>query len=451
MRKIIAILSFCLCSVAFAEAPTHEYQLDNGLKLVVREDHRAPVAVMSVWYKVGGSYEHSGITGISHLLEHLMFRGTKKYGPGVLDQIITDNGGEQNATTTEDYTVYYSKLSSDKLPIAFELEADRMQNLVITQDIFAKEIKVVQEERRMRVDDNPQGAAWTRFKATAHINSPYHNPTVGWMTDLENMTLADALKWYHEWYAPNNAVIVVVGDVNPSDILALTKKYFSDIKPSVLPVVKPRTEVDADGVRRVDLYLPAKLPGLLVGYNTPVIVRAKQAWEPYALDLLSSILSGGDSGRFDKNLIRGPQIAVYAETDYDPFDLYDDLFTITAIPSGNRTIAELHNAIDQNIRDVQTHLVSKLELDRVKAQLIAQKVYAKDSQLSQAFALGKPMMLGLSWKDADNYLDKIDAITPEQIREVARKYLVSSRMTICVLHPLSSSSAPVGIARSSTH
>lgn len=435
MRKILALLLLCLSSSAFAEAATNEYHLSNGLTLVVREDHRAPVALMSVWYKVGGSYEHSGITGISHVLEHLMFRGTKKYGPGVLDQIITDNGGEQNAVTTADYTLYYEKLSADKLPIAFELEADRMQNLVITPDIFAKEMKVVQEERRMRVEDNSQGAAWTRFQATAHVNNPYHNPTVGWMTDLENMTVQDAKKWYKDWYAPNNAVIIVVGDVKPSEVLNLTKKYFGDIKPSTIPTVKPRTEVKSEGTKRVDLYIPAKLPLLLIGYDTPVVGQANPAYEPYALDLLSAILSGGNSARFGKNLIRGSQLAVYAEADYEPFERYTDLFTITAIPAGNRSITQLQEAIHKDIQDIQTNLVSKVELDRVKAQLMAQKVYSKDSQMSQAVDLGKPMMVGFSWKDSDNYLDKINAITPEQIRAVAQKYLVPSKMTIAVLHP----------------
>jgi zinc protease len=426
MRKFLAILLSCVSSVAFADGVTQEYHLNNGLTVVVREDHRAPVVVMSVWYKVGGSYEHNGITGISHVLEHLMFRGTKKYGPGVLDKIISENGGEQNATTTADYTVYYAKLSADKLPIAFELEADRMHNLVITQDIFAKEIKVVQEERRMRVEDNSQGAAWIRFQAAAHINNPYHNPTVGWMTDLENMTLADAQKWYHDWYAPNNAVIIVVGDVNSSDVLSLAKKYFTDIKPAATPKLKPRTEVNAEGTRRVDLYLPAKLPFLLMGFDTPVINGANPAWEPYALDVLAYILGGSDSSRFQQHLIRGNQTAVYAQSEYDPFDRYNDLLNVTAIPAGNTSIPMLQNAINHDIRDLQNKLVTPAELDRVKAQL------------SQAFRLGKPMMSGLSWKDEDNYLDKINAVTPEQIRDVARKYLVPEKLTIGVLHPKNS-------------
>lgn len=435
MKKFLALLIACICSSAFAGNITQEYHLKNGLTLLVREDHRAPVAVMSVWYKVGGSYEHSGITGISHLLEHLMFRGTKKYGPGVLDKIISENGGEQNATTTADYTVYYAKLAADKLPIVFELEADRMHNLVITQDIFAKELKVVQEERRMRVEDNSQGAAWMRFQATAHVNNPYHNPTVGWMTDLENMTLADAQKWYHEWYTPNNAVIIVVGDVKSSNMLALTQKYFGNIPSTPVPKLKPRTEVKSESTRRVDLYLPAKLPLLLIGYDTPVLNTANPAWEASALDLLAAILGGSDSARFQKNLIRGTQLAVYATSDYDPFNRYNDLFSISAIPTGNRSMAELQNGINRDIQDLQNHLVSPAELARVKAQFTAQKIYSKDSQLTQAFALGKPMMSGLSWQEGDNYLEKINAVTPEQIQEAAKKYLIPARLTIAVLHP----------------
>lgn len=432
----VFVMSLFILPIFAATAElTHQYQLQNGLTLVVREDHRAPVIVTSVWYKVGGSYEQNGITGVSHALEHLMFRGTKKYGPGVFNRIISDNGGEQNAMTSADYTMYYQKLASNKLPLAFELEADRMRNLVITPEIFAREINVVKEERRMRVDDNPMGLLWERFQAAAHVNNPYHHPTVGWMTDLENMTYEDAKNWYHTWYAPNNAVVIVVGDVKPEQVFDLAKQYFGSLQAEKIPKLKPRTEIKSLSTRSVDVYLPAKLPILFLGYNTPILQTVKESWKVYALNVLAYLLSGGDSSRFSKNLVRGSQIAVSADVSFDPFTLHEDLFVISAVPSGQTTIPQLKQAILQEITKVQTDLVSSQELDRVKAQLISAKIYSKDSLSSQASLIGVPMMAGLTWQEGDRYVENLNAVTAEQVQQVAKEYLTASRLTIGVLHP----------------
>ena len=209
----------------------HEYQLANGLKILVKEDHRAPVVVSQIWYKVGSSYEHSGSTGVAHVLEHMMFKGTKKHGPNEFSKIISANGGRENAFTGQDYTAYFQQLEKSRLPISFELEADRMANLNLRAEDFEKEVKVVMEERRMRTEDNPQALTYEQFAATAFVSSPYHHPIIGWMDDLEHMDVNDMRSWYKHWYAPNNATLVVAGDVDPDAVFELAKKYFGDSNP----------------------------------------------------------------------------------------------------------------------------------------------------------------------------------------------------------------------------
>lgn len=423
-----------LTMTAFA-GPTHEYHLKNGLTLIVREDHRAPVVLSSVWYKVGGSYEHDGITGISHMLEHMMFKGTKKHGPGELNKIVSNNGGNQNAMTGEDYTVYYQKWSKDKLPLSLMLESDRMRNLTLKQDLYAKEHQVVMEERRLRVDDNPQALTIERYNAAAFVNNPYHHPVVGWMTDVSHLTLADLAKWYHAWYAPNNAIIVIAGDVNPKKVLALTKKYFSKIPRSKLPVVKPREEINALGSRYVHVHVPAKLPWLIVGFNTPSLKTAKNAWQAYALLVASGILDSGNSARLPKNLVRGKQVAVSVSASYSPYSKYSNDFSLTGVPAENTPVKKLLQSFTKEIFRLQHELVSKEELDRVKAQVIANNIYNKDSLMNQVMDIGAPEAIGLSWKVSDDFVKQIDAITPEQIQEVASQYLTMNRMIVGELVP----------------
>ena len=243
LKKILVYFGLIFLPPLCWAGDVHEYHLKNGLTLLVKEDHRAPVVISEIWYKVGSSYEPNGTTGISHALEHMMFRGTGKFGPGVLEKIVSENGGEQNAFTDSDFTAYYQKFSVDKLAVSFELEADRMRNLLLRPQDFLKEIQVVMEERRMRVDDNPQEILLERLNAAAFVASPYHHPVIGWKNDLQNMTVEDLRKWYQTWYAPNNAILVVVGDVNPNLVYQLAQTYFSNLKPIILPKIKPKKEI----------------------------------------------------------------------------------------------------------------------------------------------------------------------------------------------------------------
>ncbi|OQX32545.1 MAG: peptidase M16, partial [Candidatus Sedimenticola endophacoides] len=233
-----------------AEGRVHEFTLGNGMRVIVKEDHRAPIAVSQVWYKVGASYEPDGITGVSHLLEHMMFKGTQAHPPGEFSRIVAANGGEENAFTGSDYTAYYQTLSSDRLEIAFELEADRMRNLTLLEEEFLKEVEVVKEERRLRTEDSPTSLTYEQFSAVAYRSLPYANPVIGWMNDLENMSVEDLRRWYRLWYAPNNATLVVVGDVEPRQVLELAERHFGPLAPEPVPPLKPLIEPPQRGMIR---------------------------------------------------------------------------------------------------------------------------------------------------------------------------------------------------------
>lgn len=417
-------------------ARTHVYNLKNKLRLVVREDHRAPIVVSQIWYKVGSAQEPGGFTGISHVLEHMMFKGTKKYPAGKFSQIIAQNGGNENAFTSHDFTVYFQKMPKEKLAISFALEADRMQHLNFSKADFAKELEVVKEERRMRTEDNPQNLTYERFLATAHIAAPYHHPVIGWMNDLRHLSTKNVRDWYKKWYRPNNAVIIVVGDVKPRAVYRLAKKYFGSIPAKQTPKLKPQSEPPSLGQRLVNVSAPAKLPELMLGYNVPSAKNAEINWEPYALEVLVGLLDGGKSARLTKNLIRKHHIATEVGASYDLFSYFPGLVTINATPAPGHSIAKLQHALLKEIEKLRTKLIPPKELERIKNQVLAQKVYSKDSLFRQAQEIGSLEAINLPWQLADEYVDNILAVTGEQIESVAHKYLNPHRLTIATLHPL---------------
>lgn len=437
LKKILICLSLLFLSPLCWANDVHEYHLKNGLTLLIKEDHRAPIVISEIWYKVGSSYEPNGITGISHALEHMMFRGTKKFGPGVLEKIVSENGGEQNAFTDSDFTAYYQKFSADKLAVSFELEADRMRNLLLRQADFLKEIQVVMEERRMRVDDNPQEILLERLNGAAFVASPYHHPVIGWKNDLQNMTVDDLRKWYETWYAPNNAILVVVGDVKPKQVYELAKTYFSNLKPITLPKIKPEKDLPPLGEKRLIIRTPAQLPWLAMAYPVPVIKQDSNNQDPYVLHVIATILSGGNSARFAKNLVRDQQIAAEANVFYSPLSRLDSLFLLQATPTSGHNLTELESSLLKQIKQLQTFGVSPEELARAKAQITADKIYRDDSITAKANELGSLTSINLPWQVERDYLKHINAITPHQIQIVANKYLLASHLTIAYLIPIS--------------
>ncbi|HAZ7572411.1 insulinase family protein [Legionella sp. PATHC032] len=434
MHKLLISLMMLLSFQAFSQI--QEYTLNNGLKVLVKEDHRAPVVVSMIWYNVGSADEPVGITGVSHAIEHMMFKGTPKYPVGVFSKTIAALGGQENAFTNNDYTAYYEKLDAAHLATSFELEADRMNNLLLDSEEFAKEIKVIQEERRLRTDNNPQALAFERFLATAHLTAPYNHPVIGWMNDLTNMKVEDLKKWYESYYAPNNATLVVVGDVNPEKVHALAERYFGSIAKRPIASRKPQHEPSALGKKMVYINAPAKLPLLLIGYTVPGVKTAKNHWEPYALEIIAGILDAGESARFAKHLVRGNQVATGAEAYYNLYSRYQSQFIVYGAPSQDHQIKDLEKALIAELDALKKAPVSNQELQRVKNQIIAQKTFEKDSIFGQAMELGLLETIGLGWKNTETYTKAINEITPEQIQQVAQRYFQENNMTVAELKPI---------------
>jgi zinc protease len=433
-KRILIFLTFGV--ILPVQASTQEMTLDNGMKVVVREDHRAPVVVSQVWYRIGSSYEHDGITGVSHVLEHMMFKGTKDLKPGEFSEIIAANGGKENAFTSRDYTAYFQRIASDRLDICLKLEADRMRNVVFLAEEFKKEVAVVQEERRWRVDNKPKSKLFEQFYAAAFLTSPLRIPTIGWMSDLENLKMQDAAEWYKNWYAPNNATLVIVGDVKSEQVFALAKKYFADIKPSNIEPPKSRPEILQNGERRISLYGQTSNPYLIMGYKTPVLKGFEgNIKDIYALDVLSGILDGGNSARIAKKMLRGDEIAVEAGTSYDAFDRLAGLFLFAGTPNDGVSPQALENAFIEEIEDLQVNPVTQQELDRVKAQVIASKVFDRDSMFNMAMQIGALDSVGHDWSLLDSYVDNIRSISAEDIQRVANKYFDKNSLTVATLWP----------------
>jgi zinc protease len=434
--KNLAWLALLIPAIGFAKVS--EFQFDNGLKLIVKEDHRAPVVVSQVWYKVGSSYEHNGVTGISHMLEHMMFKGTENLGPNEFSHIIAANGGEQNAFTGRDYTAYFQTLQKDKLEVSFRLEADRMRNLKIDPEELLKEREVVAEERRMRTEDNPHALTREAFNAAAFVSSTYHHPVIGWMSDINHYQAKDLREWYRKWYAPNNATVVVVGDVEPEAVFELAQRYFGPLKPEEVASLKPQTEVPQRGLRRVEVKAPAELPYLMMGWKIPVATTAETGpeWEPYALEVMAGILDGDNSARFARELVREQQVATSVGAGNSLFSRLNDLFVVAGTPANGKTVTELEQAIREQVDTLKTELVSEEELARVKAQVVAENIYERDSVFYQAMQIGMLETIGLDWEVGEQYVDKVKAVTPEQIKAVANKYFVDDRLTVAELVPL---------------
>ncbi|PKM11350.1 MAG: peptidase M16 [Gammaproteobacteria bacterium HGW-Gammaproteobacteria-3] len=434
-RILIALLLWMPFVSVHAKIKVHERILANGLKVLVQEDHRSPVVVSQVWYKVGSSYEPGGITGISHMLEHMMFKGTDKLQPGEFSRIIAANGGNENAFTGRDYTAYFQTMEKSRLAVSFELEADRMRNLHLLGAELQKELQVVTEERRMRTDDKPQAKTQEHLTALAYSNSPYKNPIIGWPSDIANYTIADLNAWYQRWYRPNNATLVVVGDVEAAAVFALAEQYFGALEASDIQPVKPQTEIEQLGIRRMTVKLPAKLPYLLLGYKVPVLKTVVNEWEAYALEVLAGVLDGGDSARLQANLVRGQQIAVSANAGYGLTSRMEELFMLEAVPVQGKTLDEVEKALIAQIENLQKELVQPDELKRIKAQVLAQAVYERDSMFYQGMQLGLLETVGLGWQKADEYVDKVSRITAEQIQAVAKKYFTENNLSVAYLEP----------------
>lgn len=433
----VAMIPVLLFST-IALANTHEFTLGNGLKLIVKEDHRSPVVISQIWYKAGSIDEVNGKTGVAHVLEHMMFKGTKKVPGAAFSRIIAAAGGRENAFTSRDYTAYYQQLHKSKLPLAMELESDRMRNLVLSEEEFAKEIRVVMEERRLRTDDQARALVLEKLMATSYQSHPYRHPVVGWMNDLQNMTVRDAKDWYDRWYAPNNAILVVVGDVNPQQVFDLARKYYGPIKAEkvlALDERKPQKEPKQLGIKRLEVKAPAQLSYVAMVYHAPPLRNPETDWEPYALEMLAGVLDGNESARLNKELVRELRVASSAGASYDSTARGPGMFYLDGTPSEGKTAADVEAALRGAVEKLVRDGVAEEELARVKAQVVAGHVFQLDSMSFQAMQIGQLESIGMSHRDIDTILEKLQAVTPEQVREVAKKYLKDDALTVAVLDP----------------
>ncbi len=423
----------CVPSGTFANS--FETTLPNGLRVIVKEDHRAPTVVHMVWYRAGSMDEKDGTSGVAHALEHLMFKGTKRLPSGEFNKRVAAAGGRDNAFTAYDYTAYFQIVPKGALPEMMQLEADRMANLTFSAKEFASEIKVVMEERHLRTDDNPQALVYETARAAAFQAHPYRRPVIGWMDDLEHLTWQDARHWYTQWYAPNNAYVVVAGDVDHREVFRLAQKYYGAHKTRALPERKPQNEPEQQGIRRVSVKAPAKLPYIAMLWKMPRLRDAHKDRDPYALEVLAAILDGHDASRLAKNLVRGARIAQSAGADYDGTVRGEATFTMDGQPAEGRSIAELETALRAEITRIQDNGITAEELARVKTQLIAAQTYKRDSLMAQAMEIGGIEAVGLPWQDIDLLLEKLKDVTAGEVQAVAKKYFNDDTLTIAVLDP----------------
>ncbi len=434
---LTGFLFFLLGTQGMAQAQeAKDTTLDNGMKIVVREDSRSPVAVHMVWYKAGSMDEESGTTGVAHVLEHMMFKGTKKYVQGEFSRIVASQGGRNNAFTNRDYTAYFQQVQSSKLEKMMELESDRMQGLLLDKDEFAKEIRVVMEERRMRTDDQPTALLDEAVYATAFTAHPYHWPIVGWMNDLENMTVADARNWYERWYMPNNATMVVVGDVKAEAVFALAKKYFGSIPARKIIPTRPQTEPDQRGMRRVTLKAPAENPMVVLAFKVPGLKDIENDREAYALDVLAAVLDGYDNARLSAQLVRKDKVASSVAADYSAPSRGPALFTLAAVPLGKTQTPELEKRLRAEIARIAKDGVSPAELERVKMQIISSQIYKRDSLFGQALEIGVLEMTGVGYQKMDRVIEQLKSVTPSEVQSVASRYFGDDALTVGTLVPL---------------
>jgi zinc protease len=418
-----------------ATETTFEKTLANGLRVIVKEDRRAPTVVHMVWYRAGAMDEKDGTSGVAHVLEHMMFKGTKTLKSGEFNKRVAEAGGRDNAFTSLDYTAYFQIVPKGALPEMMQLEADRMANLILSPEEFAAEIQVVMEERRLRTEDNPEARVYEGLKAAAFMAHPYRRPIIGWMDDLKSMTWQDARDWYHDWYAPNNAYVVVAGDVDHREVFKLAEQTYGKHKAKPLPIRKPQNEPPQQGMRRITVKAPAQLPYLLMAWKAPKLQDIDKDREPYALEVLAALLDGNDAARFPKRLVRGDKIAQSAGAGYDASVRGETTFMLAGQPAAGKTVGELEVALRNEIKRIQDEGVTEEELKRVKTQTIAAQVYKRDSLMAQAMEIGHTEASGLHWRDIDKLLDKIRSVTAEEVQAVAKKYFIDDTLTVAVLDP----------------
>jgi zinc protease len=433
--KCLTWVAISLPLVALAE-PAHECSLKNGMKVIVKEDHRAPTVAHMVWYQAGSMDEQNGTTGLAHVLEHMMFKGTKSLKPGEFSERVAALGGRENAFTSKDYTAYFQQVEKTRLEKVMALEAERMANLVFSKKEFAQEIRVVMEERRLRTEDQPIPLLYEALYATAYFSHPYHHPIVGWMSDLQHMTVEDTKAWYGSWYAPNNATMVVAGDVEPQQVCNLARKHFGPIPRKAVKKTRPQEEAPQRGMRRVVVKAPAENPYVALAFKAPTLRNVETDTEVYALEVLAAVLDGYDNARLNARLVRTERVANSAGAGYSNISRGPSLFVVDGVPANGISTEQLEKLLRAEIARVAEEGVTEEELKRVKNNLIAEQIYKRDSVFGQAMEIGVMEMSGLSHTQIDRIIEKLGTVTAAQVKAVAGKYFGDDGLTVATLVPL---------------
>lgn len=436
----LAFLAFTACSLLILAAPGKaaepfsevvERTLANGLHVLLLREPRAPLVSHQIWYRVGSRHEELGKTGLSHLTEHLMFKGTEKYGPKEFSRAVQRSGGNDNAFTSRDYTAYFQNGPAKELKHWMEMEADRMKGLKLNPEAFTTEQKVVLEERRLRTEDDPVSFLSEETAAAAFKAHPYQWPVIGWYNDIQSLTHEDFLKYYRTYYQPNNATLVVAGDIDPQETLTQVEAVYGPIPKGPEPPKVTAVEPIQFGERRVVVHREAQLPYLIMVYHAP-------NWESpdcYALELLSQVLAQGRSSRLYQRLVYKDRLALDVGADYNLESANPSGFVLYGQPLPKKTAAQMEAALEREIKRLQTEPVGDKELQKVKNQVAAGFYMSMDSLFYRGMLLGK-LATAARWTLIKDYIAKIQAVTADDLQRVARQYLISNNRTVGVLSPL---------------
>lgn len=466
MKQAISILGLLACAhiAAFADTPANLspdtavlaagaaspevvtadgaqlFTLKNGMTLIVKPDRRAPTAVHMVWVRVGAMDEVDGTSGVAHALEHMMFKGTAKVAPGEFSRRVAALGGQENAFTTRDYTGYYQQIPASRLKDVMELESDRFANNQWPDEEFKKEIEVIKEERRMRTEDQPRASLFEQLNAATFIASPYHRPVVGWMSDLDSMTPDDVRNFHRQWYVPQNAAVVVVGDVDPAQVHALAEQTYGAMAPAAIAARKPRIEPEQKGIRRIEFKAPADQAFIAMSFRVPSLRNLDELGsddrDALSLLMLSAVLSGYDGARLDRALTQGAdRIADSASSSASVIGRGPSLFMLMGVPAPGKTARQVEQALRAQVARIAREGVSESELARVKAQWTASTVYERDSLYGQANDLGSNWVEGFPIDADDRILKLLRTVTPEQVQSVAARYFGDDQLTVGTLVP----------------
>ncbi len=435
------IFLYCFGATAIAQnAPKPEqFKLDNGLTVIVKPDRRAPTAVHMLWVRVGAIDEVDGFSGVAHVLEHMMFKGTPTLPPGEFSRRVAALGGRENAFTMLDGTAYFQQIPSARLEDVMKLEADRFGNNQWSDDEFRRELEVVKEERRLRTEDSPRARLRESLNAAAYQVSPYRRPIIGWMSDLDSMKPQDARDFYRQWYVPANAALVVVGDVEPAQVLALARKYYGAIPARALPERKPRTEPTQAGQRRIEFKAPAEQSYVSLVFKAPKFSSFEATADnedSLALTVLAAVLDGYSGARLDRALTQGSdRLADSAGASSGLTARGPQSFRLDGVPAPGKTAEQVEAALRAEVVRVAREGVTEAELTRVKTRWVASEIYKLDSIMNQARELGGYWLQGMPMDAGERLIERLRAVTAAQVQAVAAKYFGDDQLTVGILRP----------------